>query len=259
MLVEINIFGLPVQAFGLFFALNFIAWGLVAQRRFSETGRPPEWAWEVVMAALLGGLIGARLYWLVAHPGAFSDDPLGSLLSGAGLTWFGGLAGGVLAVAVWTRWRKVPVVEMFDIAGPCLALGYAIGRIGCQVSGDGDYGTPSSLPWAMGYPDGTVPTPAGVSVHPTPIYETLLMGVVALILWRLRGRLKPGALFALWAVIAGTERILIELIRLNEVWFAGLTQPQVWSLLLVAGGGIWIAIAVRNGDLVMRQPEVQQQ
>jgi phosphatidylglycerol:prolipoprotein diacylglycerol transferase len=148
---------------------------------------------------------------------------------------------------------------MFDIAGPCLALGYAIGRIGCQVSGDGDYGTPSSLPWAMGYPDGTVPTPAGVSVHPTPIYETLLMGVVALILWRLRGRLKPGALFALWAVIAGTERILIELIRLNEVWFAGLTQPQVWSLLLVAGGGIWIAIAVRNGDLVMRQPEVQQQ
>ena len=251
MLTKIDVFGLPVQAFGLFFALNFIAWGLVAQKRFVETGRQGEWAWEVVMAALLGGLIGARLYWLLANPSNFSKDPIGSLFTGSGLTWFGGLGGGIVAVFAWAKWRKVPLVEMFDIAGPCLALGYAIGRIGCQVSGDGDYGTQSSLPWAMGYPDGTIPTPPGVTVHPAPIYETLVMGVVALVLWRLRGRLKPGALFALWAVCAGIERIMVELIRRNDVWVAGLTQPQVWSLVLIGGGAAWLYVNSREGGLVL--------
>ena len=255
MLTKIDVFGLPVQAFGLFFALNFVAWGLVAQKRFVETGRQGEWAWEVVMAALLGGLVGARLYWLLANPSNFSKDPIGSLFTGSGLTWFGGLGGGIVAVFAWAKWRKVPLVEMFDIAGPCLALGYAIGRIGCQVSGDGDYGTQSSLPWAMGYPDGTVPTPPGVTVHPAPIYETLVMGVVALVLWRLRGRLKPGALFALWAVCAGFERIIVELIRRNEVWVAGLTQPQVWSLLLIGGGAAWLYVNSREGGLMLPPPE----
>ena len=254
MLVKIDILGLQVQTFGLFFALNFIAWGLVAQRRFRETGRSPEWAWEVVMAALFGGLIGARIYWLLAHPSAFSNDPLGSLLSGAGLTWFGGLFGGVLAVLLWTKWRKVPVVEMFDLAAPCLALGYAIGRIGCQISGDGDYGTPSSLPWAMGYPDGTVPTAAGVTVHPTPIYETLLMGCVALFLWRLRGKLKPGCLFALWLVASSTERFLVEFLRRNDTAFAGLTQPQLWSILLGVGGAVSLARVARAGSGLRLEP-----
>ena len=249
MLTEINILGLPIQAFGLFFALNFIAWGLLAQKRFREIGKPPEWAWEIVVSALLGGMIGARVYWLVANPSSFSKDPIGSLFSGAGLTWFGGLAGGVLAVWAWSAFRKAPKSELFDIAGPCLALGYAIGRIGCQISGDGDYGTASSLPWAMGYPDGTVPTAPGVTVHPTPIYETLVMGTVALILWRLRGRLKPGALFALWAIAAGVERLLVELIRRNDSWLAGFTQPQVWSLLLIAGGAIWLAVNSRGSGL----------
>lgn len=254
MLTEINVLGLPIQAFGLFFALNFIAWGLLAQKRFREIGQPPEWAWEIVVSALVGGMVGARVYWLAANPSAFGDDPLGSLFSGAGLTWFGGLAGGVLAVWAWSAFRKAPKVELFDIAGPCLALGYAIGRIGCQISGDGDYGTASSLPWAMGYPDGTVPTGPGVTVHPAPIYETLAMGTVALVLWHLRGRLKPGSLFAIWAVAAGTERLLVEMIRRNDAWIAGLTQPQVWSLLLIAGGGTWLALNARSGGLKPAPP-----
>lgn len=249
MLVKVDILGVPVQAFGLFFALNFIAWGLVVQRRFGETGRPREWAWEIVMAALFGGMVGARLYWLIANPGSFSNDPIGSLFSGSGLTWYGGLAGGVLAVWAWSRWRKVGAVELLDIAGPCLALGYAIGRIGCQVSGDGDYGVESSLPWAMGYPDGAVPTEPGVTVHPTPIYETLFMGTVAVVLWHLRDRVRPGALFALWALAAGTERLLVEFIRRNEGWIAGLTQAQVWSLLLAVGGAAWLVHASRGGGL----------
>jgi phosphatidylglycerol:prolipoprotein diacylglycerol transferase len=254
MLVHVDILGLQIQTFGVFFALNFIAWGLVAQRRFGELGHPPEWAWEVVIAALLGGLVGARLYWLLDNPQAFSRDPLGSIFSGSGLTWYGGLFGGVLAVLIWDHFRKVPVVEMFDLAGPCLALGYAIGRIGCQVSGDGDYGTGSSLPWAMGYPDGTVPTPAGVTVHPTPIYETLAMGLVALVLWNLRDRVRPGVLFALWLVAAGVERLLIELIRRNQEAFLGLTQPQLWSIVLTSCGGVWLLLKSRDGGLMRSQP-----
>lgn len=249
MLVQFNVLGVHLQTFGIFFALNFIAWGLLAQRRFTELGWKGEWAWETVVVALAGGLVGARLYWLLANPSAFNRDPLGSLFSGSGLTWFGGLFGGVLAVYIWTRWRKIPLVEMFDIAGPCLALGYAIGRIGCQVSGDGDYGSESSLPWAMGYPDGTVPTADGVTVHPTPIYETLVMGYVALCLWRLRGKLKPGSLFALWMVASSVERFLVEFLRRNDGALIGFTQPQLWALAIGLAGGTWLVVNSRDGGL----------
>ena len=102
------------------------------------------------------------------------------MLGGSGLIWYGGLLGGVVGVLLWARWRGFLTLALVDMAGPGLALGYAIGRIGCQVSGDGDYGRAWNGPWAMGYPHGTVPTAPGVTVHPTPIYETLVMGLVAL-------------------------------------------------------------------------------
>jgi len=123
-----------------------------------------------------------------------------------------------------------------------LAIGYAIGRIGCQLSGDGDYGIHSSLPWAMSYPDGTVPTTD--TVHPTPVYETLAMGVVAAVLWRLRDRFAPGVLFGLYLMFAGIERFLVEFIRRNDDVVAGLTQPQLISLAMLGlGAGI---VAVRH-------------
>ena len=254
MLVSFDVFGLQIQTFGFFFALCFLAWGAVAQRRFKELGWKPDWAWETVIVALLGGLIGARLYWMANNLDTVSADPLGSLVSGSGLTWYGGLLGGVLAVFVWARWRRLSVVTLLDLAGPCLALGYAIGRIGCQVSGDGDYGSASELPWAMAYPDGTVPTAAGQTVHPTPIYETLFMGFVALVLWRLRDQLRPGALFALWLVAASGERLLVELVRRNPVAIIGLTQPQLWSLALGVGGAVWLLVASRNGGVRRSAP-----
>jgi phosphatidylglycerol:prolipoprotein diacylglycerol transferase len=120
-----------------------------------------------------------------------------------------------------------------------LAAGYAIGRIGCQLAGDGDYGIPWNGPWAMAYPHGTVPTT--VKVHPTPVYETIVMGIVAILLWRWRHRFRPGTLFALWAVLAGLERFLVEFIRRNDAVVAGLTQPQLISIAMVVAGGAWIA------------------
>lgn len=249
MLQEFDLFGLSIKTFGLFFALNFAAWGLLAARRLRELGRPSDWAFEIVVAALVGGLIGARGYWLLQQGGTPS---LGDIFGGSGLTWYGGLAGGAIAVAAWAWWRNFIGTGIFDIAGPGLALGYAIGRIGCQVSGDGDYGKPWDGPWAMGYPHGVVPTPPGVTVHPTPIYESVVMAAVALILWSLRDRVRPGLLFAFYLVAAGIERFLVEFLRRNEVVFAGLTGAQLESLVLIVAGCVWIAVVLRrHGSLAL--------
>ena len=99
---EINVFGLSIKTFGLFFALNFVAWGALVSRRLREIGKPVDWAYEMVAAALVGGLIGARGYWLVQNHEAFS---LGNALGGSGLVWYGGLLGGVVFVLLWARWR----------------------------------------------------------------------------------------------------------------------------------------------------------
>ncbi|HEY7622217.1 MAG TPA: prolipoprotein diacylglyceryl transferase family protein [Solirubrobacteraceae bacterium] len=246
---EIEVFGLSIKTFGLFFALNFVAWGALVSRRLRELGKPVDWAYEMVAAALIGGLVGARAYWLVQNHGSFS---LGNIFGGTGLIWYGGLAGGIVAVLLWAKWRGFLTLALVDMAGPALALGYAIGRIGCQVSGDGDYGKAWSGPWAMGYPDGTVPTAPGETVHPTPVYETLVMGLVAFFLWQLRDRVRPGVLFALYLVIAGLERFLIEFLRRNEDVLLGLTAAQLESLAVFAVGAAWLAWVVRRkGGLLL--------
>jgi phosphatidylglycerol:prolipoprotein diacylglycerol transferase len=137
-------------------------------------------------------------------------------------------------VILWARWRGWLTAQMLDATSIALALGYAIGRIGCQLSGDGDYGTASDLPWAMAYPEGTVPTTE--EVHPTPVYETVAMGTVAFVLWHLRDRFAPGVVFGLYLVLAGTERLLVEIIRRNDSVVAGLTLAQLVSLAMMALG-----------------------
>jgi phosphatidylglycerol---prolipoprotein diacylglyceryl transferase len=240
---EIDLFGLSIKTFGLFFALNFVAWGALVSRRLREIGKPVDWAYEMVAAALVGGLIGARGYWLVQNHESFS---LGNALGGSGLVWYGGLAGGVVFVLSWARWRGFLSLALLDMAGPGLALGYAIGRIGCQVSGDGDYGKASDLPWAMGYPHGAVPTDPGVTVQPTPIYETLSMGLFALLLWRLRNALRPGTLFGIYLVGAGLERFLVEFARRNEHVLGALTAAQIESLTMIAAGAVWLLVLLRR-------------
>ena len=136
---------------------------------------------------------------------------------------------------------------LLDVAVLARALGYAVGRLGCQVSGDGDYGTASDLPWAMAFPDGTVPTDQ--EVHPAPIYETLSMGLLAWVLWRLRDAVRPGALFALYLLGAGLERFLVEFVRRNDEVLAGLTAPQLEAAALAIAGAVWLAILQRGGGV----------
>lgn len=241
---EIDLLGLPVKTFGLCFALAFLAAGAILTRRFKELRWPADQATEALLAALVGGLVGARVYWLLDNWDEASGDVLGSIFGGSGLTWYGGAMGGAVAVLLWARWRGRLNLSLLDASAPALALGYAIGRVGCQVSGDGDYGRPSDVPWAMAYPNGVVPTDE--VVQPTPIYETLGMGLAALVLWQLRDRLPPAALFGLYLVFAGTERFVVEFWRRNPDADLGLTSAQITSLIMLVAGLLVVAWRLRG-------------
>jgi len=244
---EIDLLGISIKTFGVVFALGFLVCGALVARRLRELGKPVDWSYEIVFAALLGGVIGARAYYVIQNYGQVRHDLLGSMFSGAGLVWYGGALGGAIAVLLWMRWREALQLRMLDMCAIALALGYGIGRIGCQVSGDGDYGIRSSLPWAMGYPHGTLPTPPGVRVQPTPIYETVAMCLLAYALWRLRDRVRPGVVFALYLVGSGLERFLVEFIRRNKEIWIGLTAPQIESVALLLAGSLWLALLGRRG------------
>ena len=251
---DVEVLGISIKTFGVCFALGFLACGALVARRLRELGRPVDWAYEITFAALLGGVVGARAYYLIEKAGSLQGSLLGNVFSGSGLVWYGGAIGGAIGVIAWMRWREVLELRMLDTCATALALGYAIGRIGCQVSGDGDYGIRSSLPWAMGYPHGTVPTPPGVRVQPTPVYETVTMCLLAYALWRLRDRVRPGVVFALYLLGSGTERLLVEFIRRNKEVLAGLTGPQLESIVLMVVGAVWLWLMARRGGFAALRP-----
>jgi phosphatidylglycerol:prolipoprotein diacylglycerol transferase len=247
---ELNIGPLTLQTFGLMFALAFLAAGALIAKRLKEIGKPVDWAYEMGFSALLGGIVGSRVYFLIQNYDSVKDDLLGNLFSGSGLVWYGGAIGGALAVFLWAWYRDFFGLALFDLAAPALALGYAIGRCGCQLSGDGDYGKAWDGPWAMSYPNGTVPTDH--TVHPTPIYETLAMGFGAWMLWQLRDRFRAGVLFAIYLVYAGVERFLVEFLRRNSAEALGLTTAQWESLGMMLIGVVWIAVVRRRHGSLSR-------
>ena len=250
---ELHVLGLNIKTFGVFFALNFAAWGLLVARRLRELGKPQDWAYEMVLVAIAGGLVGARLYYVIQHYDAVKHHLVSGLFGGAGLVWYGGLLGGVITVVTWARWRGFLGLALLDLAGPGLALGYAVGRIGCQVSGDGDYGIHSGL--ALG--DG-LPARGGAHHHRGASDAHLrdaLDGAGGL---RVVAAARPGAprgLFALYLVLAGLERFLVEFIRRNADVALGLTAAQLESLGLFVAGAIWLAaIVTRGGGLLLGTP-----
>jgi len=247
---QIEIGPVTLQSFGIMFVLAFLAAGLLIWKRLGEIGKPPDWAYEMGFAALFGGVVGSRVYFIVQNYDQVKGDLVGNLFGGTGLVWYGGAIGGALAVLAWARYRDFLGLALLDLAAPALALGYAIGRCGCQLSGDGDYGKPWDGPWAMSYPHGTVPTDR--TVHPTPVYETLAMGLGAWLLWQLRDRVRAGVLFALYLVYAGAERFLIEFLRRNTDTALGLTTAQLESLVMIGAGALWIAIVMRRRGGIWR-------
>jgi phosphatidylglycerol:prolipoprotein diacylglycerol transferase len=237
----------PIHLFGIFLALAFLAAGSVAGREFARSGYDPAAASTCVVWAAVGGIVGARLWLVLDAWHEFVRAPASFLLTGGGFVWYGGLLGGAVAVTVCFRREGIPWLRGADAVAPAIALGQAIGRIGCQVAGDGDWGRETTLPWGMSYPYAVVgwDKPPGVRVHPTPVYECLAYLVIFLVLWRMRRDPVPdGAVFSTYLVLTGLARFLVEFVRMNPPFVLGLTQAQVTSLVLMAVGG-WLLLTRR--------------
>jgi len=217
----------------------------------------------------LAGLAGARLYHLLESPSEFFAHPLLLLFSTMGFAWFGAVIGGFVALVLLARHYKMSMLLMLDIASPAAAIGYGVGRIGCLISGDGDYGKPTSLPWGMSFPKGLVPTtgvwdpgsgsgicnkyglPQNCTVHPTPIYEFLGAMLIGYILWRIGrravGGLRPaGEVFAYYLILTGVARFLVEIIRINPRSLFGLTNAQTASVASIIFGIILLILLARR-------------
>ena len=189
---------LTIPTFGLMVATGLLAAAYLLQADFDRRraylggGKKSKGAVEeerkdegflIIGVAGFAGLIGARLYHVLESPQEFFADPWPQLFSRFGFAWFGGFLGGLIALIILARYLKIPLLEFLDICSPAAAVGYAIGRIGCLLSGDGDYGRPTSLPWGMSFPNGVVPTTD--RVHPTPLYEFFIWLAIAAFLWHM--------------------------------------------------------------------------
>jgi phosphatidylglycerol:prolipoprotein diacylglycerol transferase len=231
---------IPIHLFGIFLALAFLAAGSVAGREFARKGLDPAVASACVVWAAVGGIVGARLWLVLDAWGEFVRAPASFLLTGGGFVFYGGLVGGALAVTI-CFWREgIPWLRGADAVAPAIVLGQAIGRVGCQVAGDGDWGRETTLPWGMAYPHAVVgwDKPPGVVVHPTPVYECLAYLAIFAFLWRIRKEPAPdGTVFCWYLVLSGVARFLVEFVRTNPQVVLGLTQAQLVSLVLAAVGG----------------------
>jgi phosphatidylglycerol:prolipoprotein diacylglycerol transferase len=194
----------------------------------------------MVVAGTLVGLIGARIYFILETPRALRSGLFSSFLEPTGLSWLGGLIAGTGASCFFSFAYKIPLLTILDLAAPIGALVYGTGRVGCLLAGDGDYGSPTSLPWGMAFPRGIVPT--FEPVHPTPVYEALFSAVLFLFLWRLGSKARlPGVVAGAYLVLSGAARFLVEFIKLNPRVYWGLTNSQVLSLVSVIAGAALLA------------------
>ena len=212
-----------------------------------EKQTPHDEGFLIIGIAGLAGLVGARLYHVLESPRELIADP-SVLISRFGFAWFGGFLGGFLALLFLARHFQIPALEFMDICSPAASVGYAIGRIGCLLSGDGDYGIPTTLPWGMSFPNGVVPTTD--RVHPTPIYEFIAWMVIAAVLWQLgkkalSGRRPSGEVFSAYLILTGLARFLVEFIRINPRSFLGMSNAQTASLVSIVIGLI-LAWRVRS-------------
>jgi phosphatidylglycerol:prolipoprotein diacylglycerol transferase len=220
-----------VTTFGVLVALGALAGLWVFRRELLRSGLPAEGV-DAALIGVVGGLAGAKLIWAIEFR---QDAPFLSLLfSRGGLSWFGGFVGGVSAGLWALRRRQIPIVPALSAATPALALGHAIGRIGCFLVGD-DYGRPTDLPWAVAFPKGLPPTT--VSVHPTQLYEAVGLALIAWFLIRSRRTgVSDPVVFGTYLVLAGALRFAIEFVRVNARIVGPLTLAQLFSAALIVAG-----------------------
>jgi phosphatidylglycerol:prolipoprotein diacylglycerol transferase len=246
---------LEITGYGLMLMVAFLMGGWLIARQLRENNLREDYAADMVAAAVVGGIIGAKLWYV-----ALTRDP-GALFSRGGLVWYGGFIGGALAV-ILNGWRlRVPLRWTMQLAAPALAAAYALGRVGCFLVND-DYGQPTNLPWGVKFPNGSPPSTAAnlhafgvsvspgvdpstvMSVHPTQLYEVAAMLVAFAVLWVLRKKGRPvGWLFGVYLVFAGIERFLVEIVRAKDDRLLGpFTIAQLASVILVALGALLMVL-----------------
>ena len=206
--------------------------GVWLLRREAQRTGLPDAVVDVGIAGVIGGLVGAKLLWTIEHAG---EAPVLHLLtSRGGMSWFGGLAGGLIAGAVLMRRARLRPIAVLAAATPGLAVGHAIGRIGCFLVGD-DYGRPSTLPWAVAFPHGLPPTLT--PVHPTQLYEAVPLFALAILLTRLRvAGTADRRVFGIYLLAAGALRFAIEFVRVDQRVLLGLSVAHLASLAAILAG-----------------------
>jgi prolipoprotein diacylglyceryl transferase len=226
-------------------------------------------AYNLVAFVALAGIVGAKIWHVVDTPAdrlnAETLHSLGALLNWfrGGFAWFGGFLAGIATLLLLARRNRVGMLSMLDISSSAVAVGYAVGRIGCLISGDGDYGRPTHLPWGMAFPNGLVPTtgpdgaclrygwPENCAVHPTPIYEFIACVLIYVYIWRRGTRaiqhpLAPGVITGEFLVLFGLERFLVEFIRINPPVLWGMSNAQIAAIATVIAGVVLLMIARRR-------------
>ena len=244
-----------VYSFGVLMALGFYVGATISAREYERRGGDRERMWNFLVWVFLAGLAGSKLLSLAADPAAFFRDPIAQTLSGSGFVWYGGLIGGFIAAWFLSRSYHMRFSLILECTALGLAIGQAIGRIGCHVAGDGDWGIESTLPWAVAYEKAIVgwDYPPGVRVHPTPIYEAIAYTLLLFVMLGIRKRdYREGTVFCVYLLGSSTVRFLVEFIRINPVLAMGLTQAQWIAIGLAVGAGAWlltnrpVAAAVRE-------------
>jgi phosphatidylglycerol:prolipoprotein diacylglycerol transferase len=259
--------GFSVSTYGVLVALAVFTAGWIAARGFRERGLSGDEAWNLLIVGVVGGFVGAKLYYVLLR-----GDP-GALLSRGGFVWYGGLIGGAVAIWFALRHKGLPLGPAADAFAPALALGHGIGHIGCFFSGD-SYGLPSTLPWAVKFRHGMPPSTAGalrsefgvslpsdipdsalIAVHPTMLYSALTLIAIFGVLWLLRNRQKPaGWLFGLYLILTGVERFLVEFVRAKDdrfIW--GFTTAQVIAVAAILGGAV-LLVTIQSRARRVTQP-----
>jgi len=262
-----------VYTYGLMMAISFITVGLLLDRELKRKENrysysfPPDFGTTLILSAVIGGVAGSKLYSVLQE----GEISFRELFSGSGLGWYGGLIGGAVAVLIVIHVKSSPVWPTIDAIGPLLLLGYAIGRIGCFVSGDGCYGKPTDGWWGMAFPNGVITTTSGnlynllkdkgmnipsgiekygteiIKVHPTPLYEIIMSSILFGILWAIRKKKEkfPGYIFGLYLIFAGIERFIVEFWRIQKwhkiAFGIELTTIQITSIIIFVIGIVLIA------------------